>query len=166
MRIGAPLEYRVWNFEHQLPGGMMGSLRNQLAEIKKEDRLDEVLEEIAQVRKDLGYPVMATPYSQFVGVQALFNVLSGERYKVVSDETIMYVLGYYGEADGPIDQSVKDKVLSSPKAKKLVNWKPEDITINDLRKLAPELNDDELLILIAHPDGAFRAKLNALYGRE
>jgi len=166
MRIGAPLEYRVWNFEHQLPGGMMGTLRNQLAEIKKGDRLDEVLEEIVRVREDLGYPVMATPYSQFVGVQALFNVVSGERYKVVSDEVIMYVLGYYGEADGPINQEVKDKVFASPKAKKLANWKPAEITIEDLRKLAPGLSDDDLLLRIANPDGAFRAKLNVLYGRE
>jgi len=166
MRIGAPLEYRLWNFEHQLPGGMMGSLRNQLAEIKKEDRLDEVLEEIVRIREDLGYPVMATPYSQFVGVQALFNVISGGRFKVVSDEVIMYVLGYYGEADGPINQDVKDKVLASPKAKKLSNWKPTEITIDDLRKLEPGLSDDDLLIRIANPDGAFRAKLNMLYGRE
>ena len=129
MRIGIPLEYDVQNFEHQLPGGMMGTMRNQLAEIKQEHRLEEVLEEIARIRQEFGYPVMATPYSQIVGAQALFNVTSGGRYKIVSDEVIMYMLGIYGEADGPVDQDVKDKILGSPKAKKWVNWKPPEITI-------------------------------------
>ncbi|MDD3654633.1 MAG: hypothetical protein PHO01_10690 [Desulfotomaculaceae bacterium] len=165
MRIGVPLEYNLWKFQHQLPGGMMGTLRNQLAEIKREKRLDEVLEEVARVREDFGYPVMATPYSQFVGVQALFNVIGGGRYNVVSDEVAMYMLGLYGEADGPINQDAKDKILNSAKAKKLAKWRPTEITIEDLRKLEPGLDDDELLLRIAHPDGAFKERLNILFGR-
>ncbi|RJX26775.1 MAG: pyruvate carboxylase [Dethiobacter sp.] len=163
MRIGVPLEYNIQNFEHQIPGGMMGTLRNQLAEVKQEHRLDEVLEEVARVREDLGYPVMATPYSQIVGVQALFNVIGG-RYKVISDEVIMYVLENFGETDGPVNQNVKDKILGSAKAKKLVNWKPAEITIEDLRRLEPGLSDDDLLLRIANPDAEFKNKLDALYG--
>lgn len=166
MRIGAPLEYDIQPFEHQLPGGMMGTMRNQLAELKQEHRLEEVLEEIARIRQEFGYPVMATPYSQIVGAQALFNVTSGGRYKVVSDEVIMYMVGIYGETDGPLDQNVKDKILASPKAKKWFNWKPAEITIEDLRKLEPGLSDDDLLLRIANPDREFKDRLNALYGRK
>ena len=165
MRIGAPLEYDIFQFEHQLPGGMMGTLRNQLAELKQEQRLEEVLEEIVQIRQDLGYPVMATPYSQIVGAQALFNITSGERYKVVSDEVIKYMLGLYGEPDGPIDQNVKDKVLTSPKAKKLLNWKVPEVTVEDLRReVGPGLTDDELLLQLLDPQGEVKNKLNTLYG--
>ena len=166
MRIGAPLEYNIENFKHQLPGGMLGTMRNQLADIKQEHRMPEVLEEIVRVREDFGYPVMATPYSQIVGAQALFNVTSGGRYKVVSDETIMYLAGTLGEIDGPVDQNVKDKILSMPKAKKFLNWKPPEITIDDLRKLSPGLSDDDLLIRIADPDRELKDKLVTLYGRK
>lgn len=165
MRIGVPLEYNIENFRHQLPGGMLGTARNQLAEIKQEHRLPEVLEEIVRVREDFGYPVMATPYSQIVGAQALFNVTSGGRYKVVPDEAILYLTGAIGEIDGHVDQNVMDKVMSSPKAKKLANWKPADITVDDLRKLEPGLSDDDLLTRIANPDRELKNKLKELYGR-
>jgi len=121
--LGTPSEYNLFQFEHQLPGGMMGTLRNQLAELKQEHRLEEVLEEIVLIRRELGYPVMATPYSQIVGSQALFNITSGERYKIVSDEAIKYMLGFYGEPDGPVDPEAKEKILGSPKAKRWLKWK-------------------------------------------
>jgi oxaloacetate decarboxylase alpha subunit len=107
---------------------------------------------------------MATPYSQFVGAQALFNVTSGARYKIVSDEVVRYMLGHYGEPDGPVDQEVKDKVLASPKAKKWVAWQEPEVTVNDLRKLAPTLSDEELMLKLSSPEGEFRDKLRALYG--
>jgi oxaloacetate decarboxylase alpha subunit len=163
MKIGVPQEYNLRHYEHQIPGGMVGTLRNQLADLKKEDRLDEVLEEVARVREDLGYPMMGTPYSQIVGVQSVLNVLGG-RYKVITDEVIQYCLGYYGEPDNPVNQDVKDIVLSSPKAKKFANWRPDDITIEDLRKIEPGLSDDDLLLRMANPDSVFKNKLNQLYG--
>jgi len=164
MRLGVPQEYDLSLYTHQIPGGMMGTLRNQLAELKLSQRLDDVLAEAALVRKDLGYPVMATPYSQFVGAQALFNVTSGARYKVVSDEVSRYMLGHYGEPDGPVDQNVKDQILGSPKAKKWAAWKEPEVTVNDLRKLAPTLSDEELMLKLSSPEGEFRDKLRALYG--
>ena len=93
MPMGKPVEYNIFHFEHQAPGGMMGTLRNQLAEIGQAQRMDEVLEEVAQVRVEFGYPVMATPYSQFVVAQALFNITSGQRYGIISDEVAKYALG-------------------------------------------------------------------------
>jgi oxaloacetate decarboxylase alpha subunit len=166
LRIGVPLEYDVFHYKHQVPGGMMGTLRNQLTELGIVYKLCEVLEEIVRIREEFGYPVMATPYSQIVGAQAVFNITSGQRYKIVPDEVIKYALEAYGKPDGTMDQNIKDKILSSPKAKNLVNWKPAEITVDDLRKLEPGLSDDELLLRIANPEGEFKEKLKALYGKK
>jgi pyruvate/oxaloacetate carboxyltransferase len=152
--IGVPTEYDVFHFEHQVPGGMMTNLTRQLSEVGMLNRLDEILEEVVLVRKDFGYPVMATPYSQIVGAQAVENVISGERYKQFTDEAIKYLLGYYGEAAGPIDQNVKDKAISLPRTKEFVNWQPENYlkSVEELRKeIAPDLSDDELLLKILIP---------------
>jgi oxaloacetate decarboxylase alpha subunit len=167
LRTGVPREYDVFYFEHQLPGGMMGTLRNQLAELGMENRLEEVLEEIALIRQELGYPVMATPYSQIVGGQAVFNITSGERYKICPAETIKYILGFYGEPDGPVDQDVKDKILSSPRAKKLLNWTVPEITVDDLRReVGQGLSDEELLLRLLNPEGEVKDKLDTLYGKK
>jgi pyruvate/oxaloacetate carboxyltransferase len=152
--IGVPMEYNLFHFQHQVPGGMMTNLTRQLREIGMEHRLDEILEEVVRVRKDFGYPVMATPYSQIVGAQAVENVVSGERYKQITDEAIKYVLGYYGEPTAPIDQNVVDRVMSLPRTKEFLNWKPEGYlkSVEALRREAgPELSDDELLLKILIP---------------
>jgi oxaloacetate decarboxylase alpha subunit len=150
MPIGAPVEYDLYYYKHQVPGGMMTNLKRQLAELEMEQRLDEVLEEVPLVRKELGYPVMATPFSQIVGAVALSNVVAGKRYQVVSDEVILYVLGYYGEPPAPIDQNIKDKITSLPRAKALRNWEPPSVA--DLRaKYGSELSDDDLLLKVIVP---------------
>jgi pyruvate/oxaloacetate carboxyltransferase len=152
--IGVPPEYDLSFFEHQVPGGMMTNLTRQLREVKMEHRLDEILEEVVRVRKDFGYPVMATPYSQIVGAQAADNVISGERYKQVTDSTIKYVLGFYGEPVGAIDQNLMDKIMSFPRTKEFLNWKPASYlkSVDELRKeVGPELPDDELLLKLLIP---------------
>ena len=152
--IGVPMEYDLFHFEHQVPGGMMTNLIRQLREVGMEHRLDEILEEIVLVRKEFGYPVMATPYSQIVGAQAVENVISGERYKQVTDEAIKYVLGYYGEPVVPIDQNIMDRMMSLPRAKEFLNWKPEGYlkSVEELRReIGPELSDDDFLLRILIP---------------
>jgi pyruvate/oxaloacetate carboxyltransferase/glycine cleavage system H lipoate-binding protein len=152
--IGVPLEYDLFHFEHQVPGGMMTNLTRQLREVGMEHRLDEILEEVVVVRKEFGYPVMATPYSQIVGAQAVENVVSGERYKQITDEAIKYVLGYYGEPVVPIDANVVDRVMNLSRAKQFVNWKPDgyDKSVEELRQeIGPELSDDDLLLKILIP---------------
>ena len=112
--IGVPLEYREADFRHQVPGGMISNLRHQLAQVKMQDRLDEVLDETARVREEFGYPIMVTPYSQFVGVQAAMNVMLGERYKEVTDQVIQYALGFWGEAErASINPDIRDRILST-----------------------------------------------------
>lgn len=152
--IGVPMEYDLYYFEHQVPGGMMTNLTRQLREVGMESRLDEILEEIVRVRKDFGYPVMATPYSQMVGAQAVDNVISGERYKQVTDATIKYILGFYGEPAGPVDLNVKDKILATTRGRQLANWQPENYmkSVEELRKeIGPDLSDEELLLKIMVP---------------
>jgi pyruvate/oxaloacetate carboxyltransferase len=106
-----PVEYKKY-IVHQIPGGMMSNLENQLLELKLLHKLPEVLEEAGRVRQELGYPVMVTPYSQLVGVQAVFNIVEGERYRTVPEELKLYVRGAYGEPAAPIDPNALDRILA------------------------------------------------------
>ena len=152
--VGAPAEYDIFRFSHQVPGGMMTNLTRQLRELKMEHRLDEILDEVALVRKDLGYPVMATPYSQIVGSQAFENVISGERYAKITDEVIKYAMDLYGVPAVPLDSNLMDKIMSLPRTKEFLNWKPDNYfkSVEELRQeMAPELPDDDLLLKILIP---------------
>lgn len=143
--VGRPSEYDVAYYRHQVPGGMVTTLQRNLREIGQEDKFDAVLEEIVRVRAELGYPIMMTPFSQFVATQALLNIVGPERYHLVADETIRYVLGQYGEPPGPIDPDVRDRVLSLPRAKEIPRERP-DLSITELRKLYGGYSDEELLL--------------------
>jgi pyruvate carboxylase len=160
MPIGVPMEYDLFHFEHQVPGGMMTNLTRQLREVGMDRRLEEILEEVVRVRREFGYPVMATPYSQIVGAQAIENILSGERYQRFTDEAIKYVLGLYGEPVAPVDPSVMDRVMSLPRAKQFTNWKPQgyEKSVDELRsEIGPELSDDDLLLRILIPGKPVKA---------
>ena len=83
-------------YEHQVPGGMISNLRSQLATMHMEHRLPEILEEVAHVRRDLGYPILVSPFAQYIVTQAVLNVVQGERYKTIPDEVRKYAMGFYG----------------------------------------------------------------------
>ena len=147
--VGIPLEYNEAQYTHQVPGGMISNLRHQLAQMKMQGRLTEVLEETARVREELGYPIMVTPYSQFVGVQAAMNVIIGERYKEITDQVIQYALGFWGEAESAaINPDIRDRILSRPRAKELARWRPPEPSIVEVRKHlgGAGVSDDELLL--------------------
>jgi len=120
--MGAPVEYDVFQYVHQVPGGMISNLEFMLSERGMAHRLEEVLEEISLIREEWGYPVMITPFSQLVGTQGVLNVLQGERYKVATAECIRYVLGHYGKTPAPVDPNVLDKITALPEAKEFLNW--------------------------------------------
>jgi len=152
-KLGAPVEYDVYYYEHQVPGGMMTTLKRQLAETKMENRLGEVLQEIIQVRKEFGYPVMVTPFSQFVGSQATMNVITGKRYSQVPTQVIEYMAGYYGAAPSPIDPNIFDKVMRLPQAKNIVKAGKVEPTMEELRqKVGVNYSDEEFLIRLALGD--------------
>jgi pyruvate carboxylase subunit B len=113
---------------YQVPGGMLSNLVSQLIEQKALDKYDEVLAEIPKVRKDLGYPPLVTPTSQIVGTQAVLNVITGDRYKMVPKEVKDYVKGLYGKSPAMIDPKVRLKVLCDE----------EPITVRPADLLLPE----------------------------
>jgi len=147
--VGTPLEYDEYQYVHQVPGGVISNLKHQLGRMRMEDRLADVLAEIVQVKKELGYPIMVTPFSQFVASQAAINVMTGERYKQITDEIIMYTLGFWGkEAAESIEPNIVDMVLDRPRAKELKTWTLPEASIEDLRqKLGGASVSDEDIIL-------------------
>jgi len=145
--LGGPNEYRTMPYRHQLPGGMTGTLINQLNEYGMPERFPEVIDEIVRVREDLGQPVMATPFSQFVGIQAVLNVVLPERYEVVPDEVLHYALGHYGPLMRPVEEHVADRIFSQPRVKDLEGWERDQTTVAEFRaKLGKGLSDEELLL--------------------
>ena len=156
--IGKPLDYDESLYHHQVPGGMISNLRHQLKLVGMADKIDATLEEAARVRAEFGYPIMVTPLSQFVGTQAAFNVITGERYREVTDQTIQYALGIWGKEGAELmDPQVKDKILSRPRAKKWANWTPPDPSLKEVREKfgAPGISDEELILrYYAGPDAA------------
>jgi oxaloacetate decarboxylase alpha subunit len=108
---------------HQIPGGMISNFRSQLGQQHALDKLPEVLEEVVKVRKDLGYPPLVTPTSQIVGTQAVMNILSGERYKIVPNEVKDYVRGLYGRSPAPIDPKFIRRILGREKP---ITYRPAD----------------------------------------
>jgi oxaloacetate decarboxylase (Na+ extruding) subunit alpha len=149
--LGAPAEYDVASYKHQLPGGMISTLARQLREVRMEERLAQALAEIPRVREELGFPIMVTPLSQFVGTQAVMNVASSQRYRTVSDQLIRYVLGEFGKPPAPIDPEVEEAILSRPRAKKLARAGPSR-SLGEWRDvLGPDISDEELLLRIVMP---------------
>lgn len=115
----------------QIPGGMLSNLAAQLMEQNALDRMKEVLDEVPRVRKEMGYPPLVTPTSQIVGTQATLNVLTGERYKVITTETKNYFLGLYGRAPGQVDLDVMARATGDETP---IKTRPAD-------RLEPELDD-------------------------
>jgi pyruvate carboxylase subunit B len=115
----------------QVPGGMMSNLAQQLAEQNALDRIHDVFAEIPKVRRDLGYPPLVTPTSQIVGTQAVLNVLTGERYKTISNEVKRYLQGGYGSPPAPVNEALRRRAIGQ---EAVIEQRPADL-------LAPELDD-------------------------
>jgi len=124
----------------QVPGGMLSNLASQLTEQNAIEKMQEVLEEIPRVRKDMGYPPLVTPSSQIVGSQATMNVLTGDRYKVVTNETKNYFLGYYGKAPGSLDSKIRQKAIAGEKP---ITGRPADSLDPELEGVKNELSEHE-----------------------
>jgi oxaloacetate decarboxylase (Na+ extruding) subunit alpha len=147
--VGKPLEYDAFHPLHQVPGGMISNFRFQLASLGKLDKLPQVLEEASRVRTEFGYPIMVTPYSQFFGVQAAINVMLAERYKEVTDEVLLYALGFWGNEEAQsVEANLKDRLLGSARAKELARLKPPEISLKEFRqKFGGEtVSDDDMLL--------------------
>jgi len=149
-----PTRYKVAQYQHRIPGGVISNMVHQLRELKLENRVDEVIAEVIRVCAETGEPHMITPYSQFVCTQAAINVALGERYKIVIDEFINFALGNYSEDSGylEMDQNLKDYFLSLPRAKELAELtkaqeEAQNIPLSEFRKqFGDNLSDEEFLL--------------------
>jgi oxaloacetate decarboxylase (Na+ extruding) subunit alpha len=158
---GTPQGFDASFLRHQLAGGVMTTTKRQLEELGLGHRLADVIAETEQVRAELGYPIMVTPFPQMVMSQALFNVIGDSRYAQVSDQVIRYVLGKFGKPTNPIDPAVLSTILDRPHAKVLMA--EEDFpTLADLRKtFGATMNDEEFLLRAVMPGDQVDAMLSA-----
>ena len=135
-------------YEHQVPGGMISNLRSQLAAMRMEDRMPEILEETARVRKDLGYPILVSPFAQYIVTQSVLNVVQGGRYKTIPDEVRKYALGFYGRLAAPPSAEFLTKAKIDPRD--ISTARPADSiepALPALRKrLGPGASDEDLLL--------------------
>ena len=136
--------------KYQVPGGMLSNLISQLKQQNASDKLEDVLKEVPNVRKDLGYPPLVTPLSQMVGTQAVMNVISGERYKLVPKEIKDYLHGRYGKAPAPINQEVQKKIIGDDE---VITCRPADLIAPEFEELKEKYKDiakcDEDVLSIA-----------------
>ena len=120
---------------YQIPGGMLSNFVSQLKEQDALDRYEEVLKEVPKVRAELGYPPLVTPTSQIVGIQAVMNVLGGERYKNVSKEVKEYIKGYYGRPPAPVNSEIAKKIIGDAE---VIDTRPGDLLKPELEKFRAE----------------------------
>jgi oxaloacetate decarboxylase alpha subunit len=128
----------VNTLKYQVPGGMLSNLVSQLIQANKEDKFDEVLQEIPKVRKDFGYPPLVTPTSQIVGTQAVMNVITGERYKMVPKESKALVKGEYGKTPAPISKEIQDIIL---KGEEPITCRPADLIEPELENIKNQIKE-------------------------
>ncbi len=143
MKAEGILDPKVLNVDtntllYQVPGGMLSNLISQLKQAKAEDKYYEVLEEVPRVREDFGYPPLVTPTSQIVGTQAVLNVLSGERYKMVTKESKGLLRGEYGKLPAPVNEDVRKKAIGDDE---IITCRPADLIEPELEKYKEETKD-------------------------
>ena len=154
---------------YQVPGGMLSNLLSQLKQAGKADQLEEVLQEVPRVRQDSGYPPLVTPTSQIVGTQAVFNVITGERYKMCTKEFKDMVAGKYGKTPVEIDPAFQKKIIGDETP---ITCRPADLLSPELETLRKEAaqwteQEEDVLSYAQFPKVAedfFRKRRDAKYG--
>jgi oxaloacetate decarboxylase alpha subunit len=158
---GRPQAFDASYLQHQLPGGMVGTMRRQLAESRLSHLEGAVIEELGRVREELGWPIVMTPFAQIVMTQAVMNVTTRERYEVIPDEAIRYAIGRFGRPNVPIDAKVMARIESLPRTKEL-RAAPSMASLPELRRqLGEKLSDEEFLLRATMPAGQVDAMLAA-----
>jgi len=151
--VGRPQAFDAAYLQHQLPGGMVGTMRRQLAESRLSHLESAVIDELGRVREELGWPIVMTPFAQIVLTLAVMNVTTRERYKVIPDEAIRYAIGRFGRPNVPIDANVMDRIDSLPRTREL-RAEPPMAQLEELRRrIGPQLSDEEFLLRATMPAG-------------
>lgn len=149
--VGTPNEYDEAYYRHTIPGGVQSTTRRQLGEIRRPELFDQVIEESVQVREDLGWPIVMTPFAQYIVTQATLNVITGERYKQLSDEVVDLLRGDFGPLPGPVNQDLMDRAMATKRGQQPVN-DGGDVSIADLRRrFGATISDEELLLRAVMP---------------
>jgi oxaloacetate decarboxylase alpha subunit len=151
--MGRPQAFDAAYLQHQLPGGMVGTMRRHLAESRLSEMEGVVIEELGRVREELGWPIVMTPFSQILLTLAVMNVTNRERYKVIPDEAIRYAIGRFGKPNVPIDANVMDRIESLPRTKELRAEAPMASVAELRRQLGEPLSDEEFLLRATMPAG-------------
>ena len=158
--VGRPQEFDATYYHHQLAGGMVSTTQRMLEELRRPELFEQVLEEVGRVRAEMGYPIIVTPVSQLVATQAVRNVIDGERWANVSDETVRYFLGHYGDPSAPVAPDIADRVLSRPRADELRDLEP--VSLEGAReRFGRGISDEELLLRLTMPAEQVDAMLAA-----
>jgi oxaloacetate decarboxylase alpha subunit len=151
--VGQPQGFDAAYLHHQLPGGMVGTMRRHLAESRLSHLEGAVVDEIGRVRQELGWPIVMTPFSQIVLAQAVMNVTGPERYSVIPDELIRYAIGRFGKPTVPIDPAVMERIEASPRTREL-RAEAAVAPLAELRKrIGPQVPDEEFLLRATMPAG-------------
>ncbi len=159
--VGRPQAFDAGYLRHQLPGGVVSTMRRQLAESRLSHLEATVVEELGRVRAELGWPIVMTPFSQMLLGQAVMNVTGNERYGIVPDEVIRYALGRFGKPNVPIEPKVMDRIDSLPRTREL-RAEPAMAPVNELRgRIGARLSDEEFLLRAVMPSGLVDAMLAA-----
>jgi oxaloacetate decarboxylase (Na+ extruding) subunit alpha len=159
--FGTPQEFDAAFLQHQLAGGTLTTTRRQLTELGLEERYDELIDEVTTVRAELGYPIMVTPFPQIVVQQALSNLIGGERYGIVSDQLIRYVLGRFGRPASRIEPQAQDRILAQRRAKE-IEREPGPAPPDEQRKAFRRgISDEEFLLRATMPEQQVDAMLAA-----
>ncbi len=149
--VGRPQAFDAAYLHHQLPGGVVGTMRRHLAESRLSHVEGAVIEELGRVREELGWPIVMTPFAQMVLTQAVMNVTGKERYGVIPDEVIRYAIGRFGRPNVPIAPEVMDRIESMPRTKEL-RAEPGMAPLADLRRrIGAHLSDEEFLLRATMP---------------
>jgi oxaloacetate decarboxylase alpha subunit len=156
---GKPHAFDASYQHHQLPGGMVGTMRRHLKESRVSHLEGAVIEELGRVREELGWPIVMTPFAQMVLTQAVMNVTGRERYAVIPDEVIRYAIGRFGKPNVPIASEVMNRIESLPRTREL-RAEPLMAPVGELRKrIGPQLSDEEFLLRAVMPAGQVDAML-------
>ncbi|QOV92721.1 biotin carboxyl carrier protein [Novosphingobium sp. ES2-1] len=158
---GTPQNFDASFLRHQIAGGVMTTIARQLEELGLSDRMNAVIEETGQVRADLGFPIMVTPFPQMVMTQALFNVIGERRYAQVSDQVIRYCMGKFGKPTSPVDREVLATIMDRPRSRELEK-EPNFPALGDLRRqFGYDMPDEEFLLRAVMPAEQVDAMLAA-----
>ncbi|GAA0274569.1 carboxylase [Alteraurantiacibacter aestuarii] len=148
---GSPMAFDAAYYKHNLPGGMVGTMRRHLADQRASHLEGAVIEEIGRVREELGWPIVMTPFAQMLQTQAVMNVTGKERWAIIPDEIIRFAIGKFGRPNAPVDQAVMDRIMANPRTKEL----QAETGMADLpelrRRIGSNLSDEEFLLRATMP---------------